>query len=174
MLFAVDPMKPIKPIPVELVIGVILFGVLCFVLMKYVFPRMEATFEARADAIEGGLERAAKAQEEAAALLAEYRKQLAEARVEASKVREEARAEAHARRAEILADTERERDAILAAAREGLAADRQAVLAELRPQLGAIAVELAGRIVGESLVDDARERGTVERFLEELDSPAPT
>ncbi|WP_184789208.1 F0F1 ATP synthase subunit B [Phytomonospora endophytica] len=156
-----------------MIAGLVLFALLCFVLMKYVFPRMEATFEARTDAIEGGLERAARAQEEAAALLAEYRAQLAGARRDAAAIREEARAEAHARRAEILAETERERDAIIAAGRDAMAADRRAVLAELRPGLGAIAVELAGRIVGESLAEEARERGTVERFLGELDDPAP-
>ncbi|HEY1175982.1 MAG TPA: F0F1 ATP synthase subunit B [Phytomonospora sp.] len=168
-----DPRCVINPNRAELVVGLILFLLLSFVLMKFVFPRMEATFQARTDAIEGGLERAARAQEEAAALLAEYRAQLTEARRDAAAIREQARAEAHARRAEILAETERERDAIIAAGRAAMAADRRAVLAELRPSLGAVAVELAGRIVGESLADEARERGTVERFLGELDDPAP-
>jgi F-type H+-transporting ATPase subunit b len=30
-------------------------------------------------------------------------------------------------------------------------------------------VELAGRVVGESLTDEARQRRTVERFLDELE-----
>jgi len=33
-----------------------------------------------------------------------------------------------------------------------------------------LAVDLAGKIVGESLADEARQRGTVERFMAELDA----
>ena len=39
----------------EIVIGSIAFLVLCFILMKFVFPQMEKTFAARVDAIEGGI-----------------------------------------------------------------------------------------------------------------------
>jgi F-type H+-transporting ATPase subunit b len=35
-------------------------------------------------------------------------------------------------------------------------------------------VELAGRVVGESLEDEARQRRTVDRFLEELEERART
>ncbi|MEV0646017.1 F0F1 ATP synthase subunit B [Phytomonospora sp. NPDC050363] len=168
MLLAADPAKILKPNVPEVAVALIVFGVLCFVLMKYVFPKMEATFDARADAIDGGLERAARAQAEAAALLDEYRRQLTVARAEAARFREEARDEAYARRAEILTEAEDAREQALSAGRERLAEDRRAVLAELRPEIGALSVELAGRIVGESLVEEARERGTVERFLREV------
>jgi len=50
--------NPIVPLWQEVVLGIIAFGALCFVLMKFVFPRMEETFRARVDAIEGGIKRA--------------------------------------------------------------------------------------------------------------------
>jgi F-type H+-transporting ATPase subunit b len=43
------------------------------------------------------------------------------------------------------------------------------VVTELRAQIGTLAVDLAGRVVGESLADDARRSGTVDRFLDDLD-----
>jgi len=50
----------------------------------------------------------------------------------------------------------------------------QQVIAQLRTEVGAMATGLAGRIVGESLEDEARQRRTVERFIAELESaPAP-
>jgi F-type H+-transporting ATPase subunit b len=55
---------------------------------------------------------------------------------------------------------------------EQLASQRQQVINELRGQIGALAVDLAGRVVGESLADEARRRGTVDRFLTELDGMA--
>ena len=45
---------------------------------------------------------------------------------------------------------------------------------ELRSEVGTLAVDLAGRIVGEALADEARSRGTVERFIAELDSAGST
>jgi hypothetical protein len=57
-------------------------------------------------------------------------------------------------------------------ARSSSATARQQVVNELRGQIGALAVELAGRVVGESLAEDARRRGTVDRFLAELDGMA--
>ncbi len=86
--------NPILPIWQELVIGSVAFGVLCFVLIKFVFPQMEKTFQARVDAIEGGIKRAEAAQAEANELLEQYKAQLAEARTEAARIRDEARADA--------------------------------------------------------------------------------
>jgi F-type H+-transporting ATPase subunit b len=41
---------------------------------------------------------------------------------------------------------------------------------ELRTEVGTLAVDLASKIVGESLADEARQKGTVERFLTELEA----
>ncbi|MGC9670233.1 F0F1 ATP synthase subunit B [Planosporangium sp. 12N6] len=165
---AAETPNPILPVWQEIVVGLIGFGVLCFVLMKYVFPRMEETFRARVDAIEGGIKRAEEAQAEANALLEQYRQQLAEARSEAARIRDEARADAAGIRDELLAQAREESDRIIAAGRESLAAERATIVRELRAEVGGLAVELAGRIVGESLADEARQHGTVERFLAEL------
>src|SRR5215218_556886 len=151
--------SPVLPIWQELVIGTVAFGVLCFVLMKYVFPQMEKTFKARVDAIEGGIERAERAQAEANALLEQYKAQLAEARTEAARIRDEARADAEGIRADIQAQAAQERDRIIATGREALAAERQSIVNELRAEIGTLAVDLAGRIVGESLEDEARRKG---------------
>ena len=44
------------------------------------------------------------------------------------------------------------------------------MLAELRGEIGGLATTLAGRIVGESLDDDARARNTVDRFIADLEN----
>jgi len=164
--------NPILPIWQELVVGAIAFGLLVWVLGKFVWPRMETTFQARVEAIEGGIEKAQKAQEEANALLAQYKQQLAEARTEAAQIRDEARADAAAIREEMLAKAREESDRVIAAGREALATERAGIVRELRVEVGRLAVDLAGRIVGESLEDEARRRGTVERFLDELGDDA--
>jgi F-type H+-transporting ATPase subunit b len=160
--------NPIIPITQEVVLGIIAFTILCVVLIKFVFPQMEKTFAARVDAIEGGIKRAEAAQAEANELLERYRAQLAEARTEAARIRDEARADAEGIRQDILAAAREESDRIIAAGRDQLAAQRETIIRELRAEVGSLAVDLAGRIVGESLADEARSRGTVDRFISEL------
>jgi F-type H+-transporting ATPase subunit b len=162
--------NPILPLWQELVVGGIAFILLCFVLMKFVFPRMEQTFQARVDAIEGGIKRAEAAQAEANQLLEQYRAQLAEARTDAARIRDDARADAEGIRQDILAKAREEADRIIAAGKEQLAAERATIVRELRAEVGTIAVDLASKIVGESLADEARRRGTVDRFLSDLES----
>ena len=173
MSYAAEKVNPIIPHIPELIVGAIAFAVVVYVLGRFVWPRMEATFQARVDAIEGGIKRAEEAQAEANKVLEQYRQQLAEARTEAARIRDEARADAVAIREDLLAKAAEERDRIIAAGEERLAAQRATIVRELRADLGSLAVELAGRIVGDSLIDEARQRGTIERFLGELGGPEP-
>src|SRR5207253_1115478 len=48
-------------------------------------------------------------------------------------------------------------------------AERQQALTALRTEVGTLATELASRIVGESLTDEARQSRMVDRFLDELE-----
>ncbi|MFI6757979.1 F0F1 ATP synthase subunit B [Micromonospora sp. NPDC050417] len=154
----------------ELIIGAVAFSLLCFVLMKFVFPRMEQMLQARTEAIEGGFERAEAARSEAVRLLEQYRAQVAEARDDARRIRDDARADAERIRQRALTEAQAEVDRAVSAGRELLAGERQAVARELRSEIGALAVELAGTIVGESLAEEARRAGTVERFLAEREA----
>jgi F-type H+-transporting ATPase subunit b len=162
--------NPVFPIWQEIVVGTIAFAALCYVLMKYVFPRMEQTFRARVEAIEGGIKRAEERQAEAQALFEQYKAQLAEARTEAAQIRDQARADANGIREDMLTQAREEADRIIATGREQLDAQRATILREVRAELGDIAVDLASRIVGESLADEARRRGTIDRFLNELET----
>jgi F-type H+-transporting ATPase subunit b len=160
---------PVIPDVGEIIIGVIAFAVLAYLLVKFVFPRMEATFQARVDAIEGGIARAEAAQAEASALLEQYRTQLAEARTEAAGIRDEARAEGQRIIEDLRAEAQAEAERIIARGSDQLAAQRESIVAELRGEIGQISVDLASKIIGENLADDTRTRATVERFLTELE-----
>jgi F-type H+-transporting ATPase subunit b len=162
--------NPIIPVWQEIVVGSVAFAVLCFVLIKFVFPQMEKTFQARVDAIEGGIKRAEAAQAEANQLLEQYKAQLSEARTEAARIRDEARADAEGIRQDVLAKAREESDRIIAAGNEQLSAQRESIVRELRSEVGTLAVDLASKIVGEALADEARTRGTVERFIADLDT----
>jgi F-type H+-transporting ATPase subunit b len=168
-ILAAESHNPLIPPISEIIVGAITFGILLIVLVKFVFPQMEKTFVARREAIEGGIERAETMQAEAKASLEQYRAQLAEARTEAAQIRDAARADGQQIIEELRAQAQEESARIVARGEEQLASSRQQVLNELRGQIGTLAVELASRVVGESLADDARRSGTVDRFLDNLD-----
>ncbi len=153
----------------EVVIAAIGFALLLIVLGKFVWPQFEKAYAARTKAIEGGIAKAEEAQNEAKAALDRYNQQLAGAREEAAKIREDARSQAQAIRDDMLAQAHAEAERIAAAGRAQLDAQRAQIVAELRADLGRVSVELAGKVVGESLEDEARQNRTVERFLAELD-----
>jgi F-type H+-transporting ATPase subunit b len=164
--------NPLLPNLAELVVGTLAFLIMFGFLAWKVFPKISATYAERADKIEGGLARAEKAQAEAQATLEEYRQQLAQARHEASQLREEARAQGQAIIDEMRARAQEEADRIVARGHETIEAERQQAVVALRAEVGRLAIDLAGRIVGESLEDEARQRRTVDRFLAELESAA--
>jgi F-type H+-transporting ATPase subunit b len=163
---------PIIPHPGELILGIIAFAILYFLYKRFVVPRLEDMLAERRDQIEGGIERAETMQAEAKAALDRYNAQLAEARTEAAAIREQARTEGQQILEEMRVQAQEEQARIVARGQEQIQAARQQVVNELRAQIGTLAVDLAGRVVGESLADDVRRRGTVDRFLAELDSMA--
>ena len=165
-----DPNEyPILPHWGELIFGLVTFAILYVIVRRNVVPRLETIFAERTAAIEGGIAKAEVAQREAAAALEEYRQQLASSRADAARIREEARAEAAEISAELRQRAQEEAARITAAAQQQIQADRQQALVQLRSEVGRLAVDLASRIVQESLTDDARQRRVVDRFLAELE-----
>lgn len=153
----------------ELIIGTIAFLIVFGLLARFVFPKVGKLLEERTETIEGGIKRAEEAQAEAQSTLEAYRAQLADARHEAAQIRERAREEGAAIIAELREQAQAEAQRITQSARLQIEADRERAIVQLRTQVGELATELAGSIVGEALTDDARQRRVIDRFLAELE-----
>ncbi|MDX2730157.1 F0F1 ATP synthase subunit B [Streptomyces sp. NBC_01707] len=164
-----NPLVP--PIP-ELVIGLIAFLIVFGFLAKKLLPNINKVLDERREAIEGGIEKADAAQTEAQSVLEQYKAQLAEARHEAARLRQEAQEQGAVILQEMRAEGQRQREEIIAAGHAQIEADRKAAAAALRQDVGKLATDLAGKLVGESLEDHARQSGTVDRFLDELEAKA--
>ncbi|KAA9162052.1 F0F1 ATP synthase subunit B [Amycolatopsis acidicola] len=168
LLAAEDTPNPVLPDWGEVILGLVAFLILLWLLKKYAVPRFEKLYEERTAKIEGGIEKAEKAQAEAEEAYAKYKAQLADAYTEAAKIRDDARLEAERIKEELRAEAQDEAARIIAQGHAALQAQKAQIVAELRNELGRNSVELASRIVGESLEDETRRRGTVDRFLAEL------
>lgn len=164
--------NPLVPTWQELIIGTICFVAVFSVLGMRLMPRIQQILAQRTDQIEGGLARAEEAQAEAQRLLEQYRQQLAEARHEAARLREEAREQGAQIIAEMREQAQAEARRLTEAAQAQIEAERQQALTALRTEVGALATELASRIVGESLEDHARQSRMVDRFLSDLEQVA--
>ncbi|GGO49539.1 ATP synthase subunit b [Streptomyces daqingensis] len=169
---AAEEQNPLVPPIPELVIGLVAFAIVFFFLWKKLIPNINKVLEQRREAIEGGIEQAEAAQEEAAEVLKQYKDQLAEARHEAARLRSEAQEQGATLIAEMRAEGQRQREEIIAAGHAQIAADRKQAAQALRQDVGKLATDLAGKLVGESLDDHARQSRTIDRFLDELEEKA--
>jgi F-type H+-transporting ATPase subunit b len=161
--------NPLIPTATEFIIGTVCFLIVFGMLGRVLLPRIQKILAERTELIEGGLARADEAQAEAKQLLDQYRQQLAEARHEAARLREEAREQGAQIIAEMREQAQAEARRVTEAAQTQIEAERQQALQALRAEVGTLATELAGRIVGESLADEARQGRMVDRFLSELE-----
>ncbi|WP_066373263.1 F0F1 ATP synthase subunit B [Herbidospora mongoliensis] len=168
-LLAAEENNPLIPHTYELVIGGLAFLLVFVVVGKILTPRIQKTLAERTEAIEGGIQKAENAQAEAQAVLQQYRDKLNEARQEAARLREEAREQGAQIKADLREEAQTEARRIVEAAHAQIEADKAQALAQLRAEIGRLSTDLAGRIVGESLEDEARQRRVVDRFLEELE-----
>lgn len=164
-----EKLNPLIPHTSEIIVGAIAFTLLYLTLRKFVTPMFEKAFTARTNAIQGGIERAEKAQLEAQRALAQYTEQLAKAQAEAQVLREDARVQGAAIIEDLRTKAQEEAARITATAHASIEAERQQAITSLRTEVGALAVELASKIVGESLDDAARQSRVVDRFLDDLE-----
>ncbi|MFJ9023378.1 F0F1 ATP synthase subunit B [Streptomyces sp. NPDC102259] len=169
---AEEAQNPLIPEIPELVIGLIAFAIVFFVLGKKLLPNINKVLEERREAIEGGIEQAEIARTEAQSVLEQYKAQLAEARHEAARLRQEAQEQGAVLITEMRAEGQRQREEIVAAGHSQIEADRKAAASALRQDVGKLATELAGKLVGESLEDHARQSRVIDRFLDDLEEKA--
>jgi F-type H+-transporting ATPase subunit b len=154
----------------ELLIGTLAFGLLVAFFFWKIRPQIQKTYEQRTERIEGGIARAEAAQAEAQALLEQYRAQLTEARSEAARIREDAHSQGRQIVDELRAEAQREVTEIKDRADAQLAADRAQIVAQVRREIGDIAVELASKIVGHELESSAAQTRLIDDFIAALDS----
>jgi F-type H+-transporting ATPase subunit b len=146
------------------------FVIILAVLWRWVVPPVQRSLNQRQQAIRDQFERAEQARESGERAEREYQQAAAQTREESARIREEAHTEARQIVEEAKTRAREEAEAVTRREQARLETQRQQVVAELRHEIGALAVSLANRIVGESLDDDDRQRRVVDRFLADLEA----
>lgn len=169
-----DGINLLLPHTYDIVWSIIVLLIIAIPFRLWVLPTMQRVLDERTAKIEGGLAKAETAQEEAAAVLSQYQQHLADARGEAARIREDARTEGAQIVSDLRVKAQEEANRILETAQRQVEAERQQAVVALRSDVGALATQLAEKIVGESLADEARRSRVVERFLDELEADQAT
>jgi F-type H+-transporting ATPase subunit b len=151
-------------------VELIAFGIIVWILAKFVIPPINRAMTARQEAIKTEFADLEEAKAAARKAEEEFKAQIADARHEAAKIREAAKEQGAEIVGEAREQAQSEAARIVEHGHAQVRAERQQAIASLPAEVGTLAIDLAGRIVGESLEDDERSTRVVDRFLLDLES----
>ncbi|QJC21371.1 F0F1 ATP synthase subunit B [Arcanobacterium buesumense] len=153
----------------DLIWGTVAFLIVALAIYKFAWPSFIAMLDERAEKIEHGIKAAEIARVEIDAERADLADQIRDAHRDAEQIREKATANAKAIVADAQEQARFDADQILDIAHRRIAADTDAARRTLRSDVGALATDLAARIVGEALTDSELAQRVTDRFLDELE-----
>ena len=161
---------PILPEVPDLVWGSVSFVIVALVIFKLAWPTFTRTLDERTRKIDEGLNAAARARDEVAQERAALSDEIDEAHRGAARIRGKAQANAVAIVDGAKKAAGGEASRVTEAAQRQIAADTQIAKAQLRRDVGSLATELAGRIVGRQVLDPKVSQTVVDGFLDELEA----
>jgi F-type H+-transporting ATPase subunit b len=143
------------------------FVLLAFVLGRYAWKPMLDALRRREEGIHSAIERAETAKKEAEHLLEQHRSQLARAEEESRRILGETRALADKLKGEVVEKANQQARIMIDQAKNEIERDKDAAIIQLRSEVADLAVEAAGKILGETL-DAARHKKIVDEILKTL------
>ena len=143
------------------------FLLLFFVAKKFLFVPVKKMIDSRQQEIDDMYAQAQSAQDSAKALEEEYQAKLASAQETGDRLVKEAMERGKSREEEIIRQASREADAIREKASADIAREKKQAINDAKNEISSLAMEIAGKVVGESL-DAAKQEKLVNSFLEEL------
>ena len=154
----------------DIVWSLVILVVIAVCFYKYVMPKFQAVFDARAAKIEGRMAQAEKAQKDADEAKKKYEDQLSQARVEASKIRDDARAEASHIIADARSRAESDAAQITENAQRSIESQQKQALVSLKGEVGTLATALSGKILGSELSSSATQTQMLDKMIDEMDA----
>ena len=166
--------NPLLPHTYDLVWGIITFLPFLALFLFFVMPRFNVVLDERSEKIEQGLKDAEEAKESLARAQQDADAVREEARREASEIRTQAKEEARRIVSQAKQDATAEAQRVTEVAQAQIKAEREAAVVGLRADVGSLAADLAEKIVGEHLQDQALTDRVVDRFLDDLEKELTT
>jgi len=140
------------------------FGLLVFLLWKFLYQPILAMLEERRRRIEQGMKDAQMAAEKAAAAQAEFERQVAESKKEGQVILAQANEMSAKLREDILAVAREESRQMIEKAKAEIQAERKQAMADLERQVADLAITVSQTVIPASL-DEAAQRRLIGDFL---------
>ncbi|NLT41555.1 MAG: F0F1 ATP synthase subunit B [Anaerolineae bacterium] len=142
------------------------FGILLFVLYRFMYRPTLAMLDARAERVRQGLEQAEDARRQSDAARLEFERTLDEARKQGQQVVAEATKSAERARQDIEAQARLEAERVLEEARQRIENERRQALAAVHDEIVDLSIEATRRVLRQG-IDEDMQRRLVGRFLQE-------
>lgn len=145
----------------------VIFAILFFILAKFGFPIITGMVNKRSDYIGKSLESAREAQRKMDALAEEQKRLIDETKREQSRILNEAAQTRDDIISEARQQARTEAEAILTQAREDIEAQRESALRDVRRQVADLSVEVAEKLVRNSLSDPEKADELIGKLIDE-------
>lgn len=144
------------------------FLVVFFLLAKFGFPVITKSVEERKNFIDESLRKAHEAQERLANIEKEGESILQEAREKQTQILREAAQTRDAIVEQAQEKARQEGSRLLDEAKTAIAQEKNAAIADIRRQVAALSVDIAGKVLRENLKDDKSQMDLIDRMLDEV------
>lgn len=158
------------PKPAEFIPALIAFLIIWVILAKFVWPSVLEMMEKRQDKIQSDLDEAEQSKLKAAEEARAYEAKILEAQHEAETIVSKAKKEAEEERVRILTKAQREASDVISKAHDAVDSERHKAMIELSSSVVDLSVEIATKIIGDSL-SEADQRKLAEKYLAEVGKP---
>jgi F-type H+-transporting ATPase subunit b len=148
----------------------LIFLILLFLLWKFAWGPIMNAVKAREDMIHSALDSAEKAREEMKVLQADNEIILRTAREERDKILRDARLAYDRMMADAKEKSQSESDALVRRAKELIEREKVSAIAEVKREVARLAIEVASKVVGETLKSDAEQQKLIERYINEIEA----
>ena len=138
-----------------------------YLIRRFLFNPVAAVIEKRKNLAERELGEARREKERAEEMKAEYEARLAGAQNRISSMLENARREAEAKSMETLQEAREEAGRIREQAQKEIAGERHEAAAQLRQEIGSLAINIASRVVEKELREEDHRR-LIREFIENV------
>jgi F-type H+-transporting ATPase subunit b len=148
----------------------LIFFLLLFLLQKFAWGPIMKAVRSREDTIRNALDSAEKAREEMKVLQADNEIIIRKAREERDKIIRDARTATERMLTEAKEKSQSEADAMVKRAKELIEREKNTAIAEVKREVASLAIEVASRVVSETLKSDAEQQKLIGRYLKEIET----
>ncbi|MCZ2102004.1 MAG: F0F1 ATP synthase subunit B [Chitinophagales bacterium] len=159
---------PFQPTPGLAIWSLLIFLIFWYLVAKFAFKPIAEALEKREEDIQSAMDTAKTTREEMANMKAENEKLLAEAREERSKIIQEAKEIKNQMITEAKEKAKEEANKIVANAMTEIENQKRAAFAEVKNEIGVMALSIAEKVIKKELQGDANQEAFVNTLVKDI------